>query len=130
MTLHRSRALVLGALALAPSVATAGPAFDLAVRGSSCKQSPQGHLACRYVIGNDLEISITAAGEWDAGISFLRSNIRGDYFARFGVMHGCVIVAEGEVTARASAGPSDYAFISPKNGRVYRTWQECKASNQ
>jgi hypothetical protein len=116
------------AIALLPTLATAGSVFDLTVRGASCKQNSQGSLICRYVVGSDLELSITAAGEADTGVSFLRSNIKGDYFARFGVAHGCVIVAEGGATAKVSAGPSDYAFISPKNGRVYRTWQECKAS--
>ena len=124
----------LGTLSLAmillPTVATAGPAFDLTVRGASCKQNSQGSLICHYLVGKDLEFSVTAAGESETGVSFLRSNIKGDYFARFGVMHGCVVVAEGEATAKVSSGPADYAFVSTKNGRVYQTWQECKVSKQ
>jgi hypothetical protein len=51
----------------------------------------------------------------------------GDYYARFGVMHGCIIVARG--TRRPeSENPFDFAFISPKNGRVYRDWRDCQAA--
>jgi hypothetical protein len=67
-------------------------------------------------------------GAPDAGISFLRSNFkRGDYFARFGVAHGCVVVAEGMTTPRRSV-PTDFAFVSPKTGRTYKTWEECAAA--
>jgi hypothetical protein len=80
-------------------------------------------------VGKDLEFSITAAGEDDVGISFLRSNFKGDYYARFGPSHGCIIVAQGESHSSTVARDfgSDYAFVSPKNGQVYRTWLECKS---
>jgi hypothetical protein len=125
---HQLGFFVATCIGLMPMSTVASQAFDLTVRGSSCKQNSQGSLLCSYVIGKDLEISITAAGEEEVGISFLRSNIAGDYYGRFGTMHGCVIVAEGVASAQRSKGPSDFAFISPKNGRVYRTWQECKAA--
>ena len=105
--------------------ALAQSAFDATVRGASCKQGPTGALNCNYKVGGDLEFSITDAGAADVGISFLRSNIKGDYYARFGPMHGCVIVAQGEATT--SSAPVDFAFVSPKNGKVYRTWPECQA---
>lgn len=116
------------AVVLASKSAVAQSLFELAVRGALCKQNVQGSLVCNYKVGRDLEFSIAATGEADAGISFLRSNIKGDYYARFGVMHGCVIVSQGE--AAAQSAPSEYAFVSPKNGRVYRTWQECQSAKE
>ena len=117
---------------LATEVTAAQSVFELAVKGASCKQNAQGNLLCKYQVGKDLEFSITAVGEADSGISFLRSNVDGDYFARFGVVHGCIIVAQGKATATATAtsARSEYAFVSPKNGRVYRTWQECQGAKQ
>lgn len=100
-------------------------AFETAVRGAACRQNANGSLNCTYTVGHDLEFSITAAGEADAGISFIRSSIKGDYYARFGVLHGCIIVAQGE--ARTQPAPIDFAYISPKNGRVYKSWQECQS---
>jgi hypothetical protein len=99
-------------------------AFDATVRGTSCKALADGSLFCKYEIGKDLEFSITSVGEKDAGISFLRSSIKGDYWARFGVMHGCVIVLQGEAVSQSTALP--FAFVSPKNGRVYKSWEECQ----
>jgi hypothetical protein len=99
-------------------------AFDATVRGTSCKALADGSLVCKYEIGKDLEFSITSVGEKDAGISFLRSSIKGDYWARFGVMHGCVIVLQGEAVSQSTALP--FAFVSPKNGRVYKSWEECQ----
>jgi hypothetical protein len=53
--------------------ALAQSVFEVAVRGMACRQSANGSLNCTYTVGRDLELSITAAGEADAGISFLRS---------------------------------------------------------
>ena len=105
--------------------ALAQSVFEAAVRGTACRQSAKGSLNCIYAVGRDLEFSITAAGEADAGISFLRSSIKGDYYARFGVLHGCIIVAQGEATTQLA--PIDYAYVSPKTGRVYKSWQECQS---
>jgi hypothetical protein len=81
---------------LTSTSAAAQSLFQLTAQGTSCKALTDGSLFCRYVVGKDLEFSITSVGAPDAGISFLRSNFkRGDYFARFGVAHGCVVVAEG-----------------------------------
>lgn len=121
--------LVLFTLALGyAKLAAAQSVFELTTRGSSCKQNVQGSLLCKYNVGKDLEFSITAVGEPDAGISFLRSNINGDYFARFGVAHGCIIVAQGQATAQLAT--NDYAFVSPHNGLIYRSWEECRAARR
>lgn len=112
-------------LFLTVDLVLAQSAFEAAVRGAACRQNDNGSLNCTYTVGRDLEFSLAAAGEADAGISFLRSSIKGDYYARFGVLHGCIIVAQGEATTQPA--PIDYAYVSPKNGRVYKSWQECQS---
>ena len=103
--------------------------YDAVVAGMSCKQAMNGPMHCVYKVGQGLEFSITAVGAEDAGISFLRSNIAADFYARFGVQHGCVIVAAGESAPTWAADPGkDFACVSPRNGRVYRSWQQCKAA--
>lgn len=102
-------------------------AYEAAARGASCNQDTSGARSCHFTIGHDLEIAIAAVGEPDVGISFLRSNQNGDFYGRFGRMHGCVIVMAGAhapEAARTAAGVA--AFISPRNGKVYQTWQECR----
>jgi hypothetical protein len=119
-------AALVASLLCSTSVARADSTFEAAVRGASCKQNVEGQLNCTYRIGKDLELGIAAVGTVDAGISFLRSDIAGDYYARFGLQHGCIIVAPG--AASKDSPPPGYAFVSPQNGKVYRTWQECKTS--
>jgi len=120
--------LLFIALAQVSQSAFAQSTFEATVRGASCKQNPNGAMNCVYQIGRDLEFSITDAGATDVGISFIRSNIAGDYYARFGPQHGCVIVAQGQ--AIASSAPPEFAFVSPRNGRVYRAWPECQAASK
>lgn len=119
------RVVVVACMVCACPWSAAQSLFDITARGTSCKAISDGSLFCKYEVGKDLEFSVTSVGKEDAGISFLRSNIKGDYWARFGVMHGCIIVAQGEKTVRTSSS-SDFAFVSPKNGRVYQTWEQCQ----
>ena len=112
------------------SGANAQTLFDLAIQGTSCKAISDGSLFCKYQIGKDLELSITSVGEEDTGISFLRSDFDGDYFARFGVMHGCIIVARGMAAPKRGSAGDDFVFISPKTGRIYKTWRECGSATK
>lgn len=100
--------------------------FEATTRGTSCGSTSQGSLECKYKVGRDLEFSIAAVGQSDAGISFTRSSYSGDYYARFGVQHGCVVIAYGEQGLKEAKNPSVYAFVSPRTGRVYRAWTECQ----
>ena len=61
-------------------------------------------------------------GDAAAGIAFKRSNFYGDFYASFSLRHGCVIVHQASAT--------DFAFVSPRNGRAYRTCQECGAGTR
>ncbi len=121
-----SAVLIGGCLLAFPCGLLAQTTYAATTRGASCRQNMEGSRLCTYRVGESLEISIAAVGEPDTGISFLRSDIRGDFYARFGVRHGCIIVAAGEsAPAEARQPPDDLAFISPRTGLVYRTWQEC-----
>ncbi len=112
---------------LAVPIATLGAqtAFAAATAGATCTQNVTGARLCHYKIGR-LAISIAAVGESDAGISVLHSDIGDDFYARFAVQHGCIIVAAGKAAPKqALAVGGDLAFISPRDGKVYKTWQEC-----
>src|SRR5687768_16758726 len=120
------RVLIATILVAAAQLAQAQDTFDVAVRGVSCRQNQQGVLNCTYRVGKDLEFGIASVGSPDAGISFLRSDITGDYYARFGTLHGCVIIALGSASRETKR--SGFAFVSPRNGKVYREWEECRAA--
>lgn len=124
--------MVMASPLVSASAVEAQTAFEATIKGARCTQNSQGTRLCRFDVGADLIVSITAVGEPDAGISFLRSNIEGDFFARTAMQHHCVIVSAGVKAPTAAKVPGgDLAFISPRTGRVYRTWQECEtAQNQ
>lgn len=97
--------------------------YQAVVDGMSCTQIITGSLQCDYRIGHDLVISIVGIGDKDAGITIEKSiGIKGDYYATYGLLHGCIIVKPGEKSGRIF----DYAFISPGNGKVFKTWEECR----
>lgn len=103
--------------------------FEATTRGANCTQNSDGARICRYKVGQGLEFSITGVGEPYAGISFLRSDIKSDYWARVGMQHRCIIVVAGERAPKeALTAKGDFAFVSPRTGVVYRTWQECEAA--
>jgi hypothetical protein len=60
----------------------------------------------------------------------MKSDIDGDFYATYGVLHGCVIIKRGtKVNFKNNPGLSfDYSFISPKNGKVYKDWGKCEIS--
>ena len=92
--------------------------YDAVLAGKKCQEDDYQQLNCSYKVGKDLHIEIAGIGQEDTGIAFLKSNFKGDYYGKYGLLHGCVIV-NGE-------GFADYAFISPKNGKVYKSWKNCK----
>ena len=118
--------LILLVVFASKSFAAETTTHDAVVNGMSCSQISTGSMECIYKIGNDLVISIAGVSENDAGITIYKSNgIEGDYYPTFGILHGRIIIKPGEKAGRIF----DYAFISPKNGKVYGTWQECGEVN-
>ncbi len=96
--------------------------YDATVEGMSCRQQTNGRLDCTYVVGESLRFSIAGIGQEDAAISFSLVDSTRGYVAGFSTLHGCVVVRP------AAAGDSSaaLAFVSPRDGRVYRVWQHCK----
>lgn len=102
----------------------AGSAYDQTLKGKKCKVDSQQQLGCEYKVGNDLEFSIDGIGTPSTGITFIRANYyTGDYYAKYGLLHGCVVVTHGK---KYLGFMRDFSFISPKNGKVYKTWEACK----
>ena len=119
--------LLIGLLWLTASPANAETSvYELTLKGKQCKESDTQVLGCEYRIGKTLHIGIDGIGQTDTGITFMKSDIDGDFYASVGVLHGCVIVKRNY---RDHVGPLlfNITFISPRTGKVYRTWQECEA---
>ena len=100
--------------------------YELTLKGKQCQETSSQQLGCEYRIGKTLYISIDGIGRTDTGITFMKSDVNGDFYASIGVLHGCVIVKRNPPDLDPPF-TSDYAFISPRSGKVYRTWTECGA---
>ena len=112
---------------LSPSVWAQGTAYEDTLSGKKCNEMKTlQQIGCVYKVGEDLEFSIDGIGTPDTGITFTRSNIKGDYYASFGLMHGCILVMHGKKRPDLFLKP-DFAFVSPLNGKVYKTGDACKA---
>jgi hypothetical protein len=98
--------------------------YEQALKGKQCHENPGQSLECEYRIGETLHIAITGIGQTDTAITFMKSDLNGDFYAAIGILHGCVIVKRNpDFLNRANA--FDFAFISPRTGKIYTTWQEC-----
>ena len=97
--------------------------YDEIIKGKSCKEWNQ-KINCDYKIRDDFWLSLAGIGNPDTGVTFMKSDFNGNYYGTYGVMHGCVIVKTG--TKNKTKNPADFAFVSPKNGKVYRDWQTCQ----
>jgi len=93
--------------------------YDLLIAGKECKQELSQLLGCTYRINDDFQLDIIGIGAPDTAIMFTKSDFKGGhgYYAKYGLLHGCVIVQH----------IPDMAFISPLNGKVYRDVESCKA---
>lgn len=103
--------------------------YALVTKGMSCSQGGPGtstetQMVCHYTVGDGLQFSILSVGAADAGIVFDKVSGDGPYRAAMSVKHGCVIV---EPRADKANGLPQLAFVSPRNGKVYHTWQDCAA---
>lgn len=78
---------------------------------------------CTFRAGKDLQFTISGIGKLSGGIVFERSFHEGDYYASIGLLHGCVIVHNGKAKPPIL---TEIAFVSPRSGKVYLSWQECK----
>lgn len=99
--------------------------YDLLVKGKQCAEEYNQQLTCSYKIGNDFSLAIVGIGLPDTAVTFMKSDFNGDYYGTFGLLHGCVIVKTG--VKNKTSDPFDFAFVSHKNGKIYKDWQSCKA---
>lgn len=97
--------------------------YDVVVGGMNCHQNLSRDMECNYRVGRSLHFGIVSVGQKDASIYFYSAAMDGDYFAVFGLSHGCVVVKPG--LAMPQDQRVELAFVSPRNGRVYQTWQTC-----
>jgi hypothetical protein len=111
---------LLGATAAAQSLQDT--LFQRVASSANCQQTVKNGLVCEYNIGHTLSVSIKDVGGGDTVVGFGYSNMNEELYA---VLYlGCILVVPG------SAHPPGYdrnygVYISPKNGRVYKTRAEC-----
>src|SRR5262245_721636 len=102
---------------------TGASTLEAVQAGKKCERYEHTEsTGCTYKVGKDLEFEIAGVGKKDASIYFTRGIKDGDYYMKFGVMHGCIIVSSGKNIA-------DMAFVSPKNGKFYPSWVACSKAN-
>lgn len=100
--------------------------FKKVLAGADCKQTLNNGLICEYKVGQLLRFSIKDAGGSDQVIAFRYSNWDDDYYA---VMYfGCIVVVPGTASKEKYGG--DGVYVAPKNGRIFRTRQECQTANE
>jgi len=116
----RAMVVILTMLTTSQYVLASDTTYNAVVSGKKCQETRDQDITCSYKVGKSLLIEISGIGSPTTGIAFLKSNYKGDYYAKYGLIHGCIIV-------NSSSDVFSYAFISPKNGKVYRHWQDCKS---
>jgi len=104
--------------------------YDIVLSGKTCRASGTRTVTCDYRVGKDLHFIIEGIGGPWTGITFIKSDYDGDFYATYGTEHGCVVVKPGRTNWKnpGCGGPGsafDYAFVSPKTGKVYRDWEPC-----
>jgi hypothetical protein len=112
---------IAAAQATAASPATANSTYDAVIEGMSCRQHGTGRLDCEYRVGEALRFVITGVGQDDALVNFLKVDSAAGYVAGFSALHLCVVVKPAVADSAARL-----AFVSPRDGRVYRVWQHCR----
>lgn len=118
--------LAISLTLLCPSIAFGQTTFELIMKGKVCSEHKSQQVDCDYKIGTEFWLSISGVGNRDAGITFMKSDFKGKHYGTFGLTHGCVIVKAD--AANKTANPFNFAFISPRNGKVYSDWQSCQSA--
>lgn len=115
-------------LSLVLSLAVGGAPLDVAKalneskRCATQKNDPST-IECSFRLGSGLHIVIAGVGEDLASVSFVKSDAAGDYFAKYQVGVGCILVTTGYDGPVALPG-----FINPRTGVVYSVAGACRDS--
>jgi hypothetical protein len=116
----------VAALCTAAPAAAIEPPFEATRRGAHCDLEADGSLGCRYRVGRDLEFELRRVGEPDVVVRLVRSSGDGDYYADGAMIERCVWVHHGERGREAGGSEFYFAFVSARNGFVYRSLRECR----
>ncbi len=100
--------------------------YDLVLAGMRCSRNSRGDLECEYRVGRSLHFTVVAPGKPDGSIYFYSASIQGDYFAVVSISNGCVVVRPGQTAGKGRQ--TDLAFVSTRDGKVYRTARDCSAA--
>jgi hypothetical protein len=94
--------------------------YAAVMAGKECQESSDQSLSCSYKVGESLHIEVAGIGSPDTGIAFLQSDIDGDYYGKYGMLHGCVVIsATQEFSMSPSYRPGMAKFINRgKNAAV------------
>lgn len=112
-------------LALAAPAQAIETPYDAARRGARCGLESDGSLTCRYRLGEGLEFTLTHVAQDGARLLWPRPASAGDYEA--GPMaDGCVPVRYGALGLARGGSRFEHAFVSARNGFVYRSLRECR----
>ena len=104
--------------------------YDTVLSGKTCRDSadPPEAMECEYAVGNGLRFLINGVGQPDWGIAFYKSSADSDFYGAFSSRHECVGIYRGRKGLASMEALADEAFVSPKNGKVYRTLPECQTA--
>jgi hypothetical protein len=126
-TFIRQAMLALAGLAAPMWVGAQNATAALLRESASCATTTvagERQRECHYAIGRSLRFSVVGVGEPDAAVNVLKSDADSDFYLSFGIQHGCAIVwPTGKAPERFQL---HLAFVSPRTGRVYDTWQQCR----
>ena len=116
------------AVYLAAFAANAGEpvnVFELTNAGKRCfVQDDHVTTECDFNVGS-LVIAIAGVNEDSASVSFQNSYINADFYAKYVVQHGCVVVVANPAKFGFPVLP---AFINPRTAAVYNDWVQCGRS--
>ena len=98
--------------------------YDEVLAGMRSFQNEVGDLEFDYQVGSSLHFGIVSPGQPNRSIYFYAASFEGDYFAVVNISDECVVVRPGQSAALAKR--VDLAFVSTRNGKVYRTLEELR----
>ena len=138
------RLLGLAPLALLASLSSALPAsgdwvrgadetvFDAVTAGMSCKQTSRqvavaAQTECTYRVGTGLVFQLIGVGEADVNIGVRKAGgyEDADFIFDFSMGHRCIVITAGNRSLRQSDSYLFPAFVSPRTGKVFTSWQQC-----
>ena len=90
--------------------------------GATCWQAGESRH-CTYKIGDMLSIAITRVGEAGVLTSFPLSNCEKEVCA--GMYADCAVVMATQ-TSPSPGAPTPLVYISPRNGLVYKSFEDCR----